>query len=257
MLTVALLTFAATNVVSFWLPDFWTLAAARVVMAAAPGVTVVTALCLVRHVFPPEWHGRGLATVQMGFTAALVLGIPAGRFIADTAGWRTTFSSSPASASWLRSWCAVVPDVPEGEGRPLRAQLGLLDRPAIVTGLLIALIWFGGYKVLYTYLSPYLVGTPGLESAAVIAVPFLFGLASMIDTQLGGRLADSSGYRAALIVTKFVHIAALAVLLLVSAMVGFAVAVLMVWSLVAWGRPRVSSSGSSPSIRTMPTPSSG
>src|SRR5690606_32354314 len=181
-------------------------------------------------------HGRGIATVQTGFTAALVLGVPAGRVIAETLGWRSTFLVLAGIGALVALLMRLaVPDVAGSATIPLTAQLGLLRRTPVVMGLLVTLVWLGGYTILYTYLSPYLVDTLRLEGSAVTVVLFFFGLASMIGTQLGGRLADKAGYRRALIVTKLAHVAALVTLPLLSSVGGAAIAALLLWSLAAWG----------------------
>lgn len=236
VLIAALGVFAATNLISYGMPDFWWIGAARIVMAASAGVTVVTALGMVRHILPADRHGRGIATVQTGFTAALVLGVPAGRVIAETLGWRSTFLVLAGIGALVALLMRLaVPDVAGSATIPLTAQLGLLRRTPVVMGLLVTLVWLGGYTILYTYLSPYLVDTLRLEGSAVTVVLFFFGLASMIGTQLGGRLADKAGYRRALIVTKLAHVAALVTLPLLSSVGGAAIAALLLWSLAAWG----------------------
>ena len=79
MLVSGLLLFAAANLVSAipgLTPSFSAFTAVRIGMAAIAGAVVVTSLSLVGRVIPGERQGSGLATVLMGFTAALVLGVP-------------------------------------------------------------------------------------------------------------------------------------------------------------------------------------
>ncbi len=98
LITAALLVFAATNLVSWLSPTLLTIMALRVVMAAATGLTVVTALSVVVRLVAPERRARAVATVIMGVTASLVLGVPTGRAIAQHWDWTTTFPLNAALA---------------------------------------------------------------------------------------------------------------------------------------------------------------
>ncbi|MCK1802617.1 hypothetical protein MTQ12_06050 [Brevibacterium sp. R8603A2] len=85
------------------------------------------------------------------------------------------------------------------------------------------------------YLTPYLLEPVGATGDTVTLVLFLFGLASLIGTQLGGANTDRRGHHVALVVTKSVHVLALLALPLFAGAVGGSIAILIIWSLAAWG----------------------
>jgi len=236
ILTVGLALFAATNLISFILPDFWSFAAVRILMAAAGGLVVVTSIASVDRVVPASLTGRGIATVQMGFTAALILGVPLGRILAEAAGWRSVLLViAVLSAISLVLVRAILPSMPGEPSATVADQLRLLGRRSVLVGLAITLLWLGGYSLAYTYLTPYLLEPVGATGDTVTLVLFLFGLASLIGTQLGGAITDRRGHHVALVVTKSVHVLALLALPLFAGAVGGSIAILIIWSLAAWG----------------------
>ncbi|WP_165771829.1 MFS transporter [Brevibacterium aurantiacum] len=228
--------FAALSAVSYLLPEFWGFAAARVVMAVSAGIIVVTSIGSVSRILPPNALGRGIATVQTGFTASLVLGVPLGRVLAEALGWRSVFLAMAVlaivSAVLVR---LLLPSMPGRPGVKLGRQLSLLGDRRVLHGLAITVLWLGGYSLVYTYLAPYMLQIAGISGGLVTLVLFLFGLASLFGTQIGGAYTDRQGFYRSLLHGKALHIVFLAVLPF-AAMVSSAAAilVLIVWSFSAW-----------------------
>lgn len=235
ILTTGFAIFAAMNLFSFFAPDYTSFTAARVIMAVAAGLIVVTSIASVSRVVPPSMTGRGIATVQMGFTASLILGVPIGRLIAEAAGWRSVFILlailAAISAILVR---LALPPLEGRAGVRLRDQLGLLRDTRVLTGLSITLLWLGGYSIAYTYLTPYLSGPVAASSLAVTLILFVFGLASLVGTHLGGRHADKRGHFHALATGKTIHVIILIAIPLMSGSVWITAAAIVVWSLSAW-----------------------
>lgn len=235
VIVAGFLVFAATNLVSFFLPDYGTFVAARIVMAIAAGLIVVTCIASVSRVLPPSMTGRGIAIVQMGFTTSLILGVPLGRLFAEAVGWRWVFlvlaGLALISTAIIR---LTLPPLPGVAGGRLADQLGHLRHRQVILGLIITLLWLGGYSLFYTYLTPYLLGPVGSSSLTVTLVLFVFGLASLVGTFFGGRHADRHSHRSALMIGKPLHVLALVALPLVSGSIWATTAVLILWSLSAW-----------------------
>lgn len=235
LLTWSFAAFAAANVLSAISPNFWIFAFLRILMAVAAGLIVVTSIASVSKVVPESMSGRGIATVQMGFTASLILGVPLGRILAESLGWRSIFVVMAILAiiaiALLRGF---LPTIEGEEGASIADQLGLLKKKTVLLGLAVTLAWLGGYSLFYTYLTPFLLNTVHASSYAVTIILFAFGLASLFGTHIGGRSADKTGHHSTLVWTKLLHVVALAVIpLLTGSVIATAVA-LIVWSLMAW-----------------------
>ncbi|MGO4372708.1 MFS transporter, partial [Paenibacillus sp. MCAF20] len=92
LLIYALAVFAAGNAIAVLLPGFGFLLASRIVLALSTGVFVVTALTVAAKLAPPEKQGSAIATLVMGFSTALIIGVPIGRVAAAAYDWKLIFA---------------------------------------------------------------------------------------------------------------------------------------------------------------------
>jgi predicted MFS family arabinose efflux permease len=108
---------------------------------------------------PPGLAGRAMAIAMAGTPLALSIGIPAGTFIGNLAGWRLTFGLLSVIALLLAGWIiAKVPDFagePETQ-RPSLAEVFLV--PGVRPVLAVTLCFVLAHNLLYTYIAPLLVG---------------------------------------------------------------------------------------------------
>jgi DHA1 family putative efflux transporter-like MFS transporter len=236
LLLLALTVFVASNVVAFVAPTYAVFFGARVVMALSAGVVIVTALNIAVKLAPTHQRAGALATVATGFTASLILGVPAGRVIAESLGWQAVFLAVAAAGvvAVVLLW-VLLPSAEGDEPVPLATQLALLRDPAVLRGLLISFFWLTGYSITYTYLTPYLLDVAGVVGSAVTWVLLVFGVASLVGSKLGGFATDRWGVGRPLLVGLGLHVLALVALALVAGpALAPLVTVLVVWSLAAW-----------------------
>ncbi|CAH0121838.1 MULTISPECIES: MFS transporter [unclassified Paenibacillus] len=227
--------FATGNILSFVLPGYGLFVAARVIMALGAGMVVVTALNIAAKIAPPGKQASAIATVVMGFTASLIIGVPLGRTVADAFGWKAVFG-------WIALFAIIamvvlffaIPRTKGDEPIPLPQQLALLKKRKVALGLLITFFWLGGYSVAYTYLSPYLLTVSGISDKLLSTVLLIFGIASLIGSKFGGFSTDRWGVRVTLIGGMTLHIIMLVLLSLVANAFAGVLAVLILWSFAAW-----------------------
>ncbi|AYB42927.1 MFS transporter [Paenibacillus lautus] len=237
LLVYSLGVFAVANLLSFALPGYIPFVIARILMAMGAGMVVVTALGIAAKIAPPGKQASSIATVVMGFTASLIIGVPLGRVVAAAFGWKSVFGL--IALLGILSMFVLHKAIPKTTGDapvPLLQQFALLKKPKVALGLAITFFWLGGYSVAYTYLSPYLLNVSGLNEQWISSALFAFGIASLIGSKFGGFSTDRWGVPLTLIGGMLLHIIALIVLTFtdagVSVMLVFAV--LVIWSLAAW-----------------------
>lgn len=237
LLVYSLGVFAVANLLSFALPGYIPFVIARILMAMGAGMVVVTALGIAAKIAPPGKQASSIATVVMGFTASLIIGVPLGRVAAAAFGWKSVFGL--IALLGILSMFVLHKAIPKTTGDapvPLLQQFALLKKPKVALGLAITFFWLGGYSVAYTYLSPYLLNVSGLNEQWISSALFAFGIASLIGSKFGGFSTDRWGVPLTLIGGMLLHIIALIVLTFtdagVSVMLVFAV--LVIWSLAAW-----------------------
>ncbi|KPV57620.1 MFS transporter [Paenibacillus sp. A3] len=238
LLVVALGIFVFANILSFVLPGFGLFVLARVMMALGAGMVVVTALDIAAKIAPEGKQASSIATVVMGFTTSLIIGVPLGRMIAAAYGWKSVFGF--IAIMGLLAIFVLYKTIPQVKGDapvPLSKQLALLKSRKVALGLSITFFWLGGYSIAYTYISPYLLKVAGLNEEVLSGTLLAFGVASLIGSKFGGYSTDKWGVSFTLTGGMLLHIAALILLSVTIALTNswlLVVAVLVLWSFAAW-----------------------
>ncbi|MBV6715370.1 MFS transporter [Paenibacillus chitinolyticus] len=227
--------FVVANVLAFILPGFAAFIGARVLMALGAGVVVVTALTVAAKIAPSGKQASAIATVIMGFTASLIVGVPLGRLVAAAYDWKTVFAG--IGALGLLAMFVLSVTIPKTEGDapvPLREQIALLKQPRIFLALSVSFFWLGGYSIAYTYISPYLLTITGMNEKMLSAALLAFGIASLAGSKIGGYSADKWGVYRTLMSGMTLHVITLLLLTLAAHSPVVVFAVLILWSFAAW-----------------------
>jgi len=235
LLLASLATFVVGNLAAVLLPGFESLIASRIVLALSTGVFVVTALTVASNMAAPGKQGSAIATLVMGFSTSLIIGVPLGRVIASAYSWKTTFGL--IGALGLLAILAIAFTIPRTDGEepvPLGKQLSLLKEPRIAVALSITFFWIAGYSIAYTYISPFLLTVTGMSEKGVSAALFAFGIASLIGSKLGGFSTDRWGVGRTLISGMTLHAAALVLLSFLAQSSTAVFLLLVLWAFSAW-----------------------
>jgi len=239
LLIFSMVLFAVSNLVAASVPNYWSLVAARVLLAFSAGLYVPNANALAGALVAPERRGRAIAIINGGITVAIALGVPLGAVIGNSVGWRMTFVGVA-----LLSTVAVVglaTGLPRGVGAgmtttTLSQRLDVLRLPGVLSTLLVTTLWaIGGYTV-YTYVAPVMAATVGLSGEKIGYVLFLWGAAAGVGLMLGGNAVDKIG--ADFVVSVCLPLTALALISLSAAGLYLTPAVALIPGLLAvvlWG----------------------
>ncbi|WP_307893144.1 MFS transporter [Bacillus swezeyi] len=235
LMIYALGLFVMGNILAFALPGYGWFIAARVIMALGAGMVVVTALTVAAKIAPEGKQGSAIATVVMGFTASLIIGVPLGRMTAEALGWKSVFGG--IALLGLIAMVIIFLTLPHTEGDkpvPLSQQLSLLKKRRVAMGLSITFFWLGGYSIVYTYLSPYLLTISGISDKLLSGVLLIFGIASLVGSKFGGYSTDRWGVSLTLAGGMILHIITLILLSFVTHSYIGVLVILILWSLAAW-----------------------
>lgn len=227
--------FVIGNILAFILPGYGLFVVARVVMALGAGMVVVTALTIAAKIAPEGKQGSAIATVVMGFTASLIIGVPLGRIISSLLGWKVIFGG--IALLGILAMIIIRASIPLIKGDkhvPLVKQLALLKKSRVAIGLAITFFWLGGYSIAYTYLSPYMLNVSGIEEKLLSGVLLIFGIASLFGSKFGGFSTDRWGVQKTLLGGMSLHIITLILLSLVTNSYISVLIILILWSFAAW-----------------------
>ena len=196
LLIGAMAAFALANLVAAAAPDYWSLVAARVLLAFSAGLYVPGANALAGAMVAPEKRGRAIAVVNGGLTLAVTLGVPLGAVIGNALGWRMTFIAvAGLSAAAL---IGLFFGLPEGVGAGMtsagfRQRIAVAKQPGMLASLLVTLLWAIGAYTVYTYVAPFMAHTVNIDGGAIGGILFLWGLSAAVGLAVGGAKADRLG----------------------------------------------------------------
>ncbi len=227
--------FIVGNAIAVLSPNYTVLMVSRMILALGTGVFVVASLTVASKLAPAGKQGSAIATLVMGFSTSLIVGVPLGRIIAASYDWKLIFAGIGLLS--LLGVVAIAKAIRETEGEapvPFRLQLALLRSPRIALALSVTFFWIFGYSIMYTYISPFLLSITGMSERAVSVGLFAFGIASLIGSKLGGFSSDKWGIRRTLLGGMLLHAAVLLLLSVFSHSAAMMFPLLMLWAFAAW-----------------------
>ena len=208
---------------------------ARMVVGAGAGVFVVIAYGTSAKLAEKGKQGAAMANIAMGFSLALVLGIPLGRLITAFWEWQTIF--------WiigiLSLLCLVVVErnIPKTRLAPpvaLKAQLSYLKQPKILSALGVTFLFFISYSLINTYIMPLLFSIRTMSEHEISTILLALGIASFIGSKLAGFLADRIGVSPTLLGSMSLYTVALVLLFLTSQSLMLTAFLLFIWMSASW-----------------------
>ncbi|MED4227518.1 MULTISPECIES: MFS transporter [Bacillaceae] len=235
LLIYTLFVFIVGNLLSVIVPGYGLFMIARIIMALSTGVAVVTVLSIAAKIAPANKKASSIATVVMGFTASLIIGVPIGRFITSTYGWKFVFIGIALLVLFVIF--IVINTIPKMNGDasiPLTRQIAMFKKPKIALALSITFFLMTGYAIIFTYLSPFLVNTVGMSDHLLSITFLVLGVASLFGSKLGGLSADKKGVIFTLKRGLLVNVTSLVVLSFISHSNIAVFIILTVWSFAAW-----------------------
>ncbi|PJN66505.1 Purine efflux pump PbuE [Paenibacillus sp. GM1FR] len=207
----------------------------RIVLGVGMGVFIVTAFSLAAKLSPRGHQASALATVTMGFSASLVIGVPIGRFIAASFDWKIIYWG--IGLLCLLAIFAVAKMIPATKNEapvPLGKQLALLKNSKITFSLCVTFFLFIGYAVFYTYITPFLNTVSPMSERALSLTLLVLGIATLIGSKLGGFMTDRLGFARTLFFGMSVNALALIMLSTIAGSYIVTFVLLMVWAIAAW-----------------------
>ncbi|MEV6978941.1 MFS transporter [Kitasatospora sp. NPDC093806] len=187
MLCVFMLLLAVANFLAAAAPDYWLVLVSRVIVGIVIGGFWSIGAGLAERLVPAASVGRATSVIFSAVPLGSVLGVPAGTFIGDLAGWRTAFVVMGAlTVGVLAMLLLVMPSLPpERTTRPsvLRGVLRSVNaRFALLLTFLTVLAHFGAY----TYVAPFLEQVTDVGPQLITVFLLVYGAAGIAGNFLGG-----------------------------------------------------------------------
>ncbi|MCR2805890.1 MFS transporter [Paenibacillus soyae] len=230
LLLFAMAAFLVGNLVSFVSDAFALLIAARVILGISSGVLMVAAFSTASKLVSPERIGSAVGTIILGFSLAMILGVPIGIKLTDWFGWQTIFLLLAIAGLIIILLMALL--LPESEGdapAPFSRQLSVLANPVILFALIYVLFREIGNSVMFTYVTAFMEEILQRSASDIAFIMLAFGIAGAVGSRLGGSAADRFGSEKVMLISIIGHIVALALLPLAIQSLPLAIGLLSLW----------------------------
>lgn len=194
VLGVALLLFAAGNLLTALAPAYWGVLAGRALAATGAGLFTPNAAAVAIAASTPERRGRALAIVFFGMSISQVVAVPIGTSLGYALGWQAAPLCGAVLA--LLALAGVVWQVPRGIAfQP--SSLGDVGRamkdPVIMGAVLVIASICTTYHGINTFMGPLFEQRAGASPGQLSVTFMLVGIGAMVATFMVGRLIDSVG----------------------------------------------------------------
>jgi predicted MFS family arabinose efflux permease len=238
-LAVAMAGLAVGTAAGGFAQGMFTLVLARALAGLFGGPATSLSFSIITDVIPVGLRGRAIGMVMGAFSAATVLGVPAGLLLAEHLGWRSTFFSvAGVGALIVIGAIFLLPPltshlVEYAKEARHTTTLDLLSRPLVRVSLVMTTAVMMSGFVLIPNISNFLHLNHGVEMGQLKFLYLLGGTGSLLASQTAGRMVDRWG---AFKVGTFGSVLVAIVVWLVFAednAIGLPIPVLFVWFMMA------------------------
>ncbi|MFD3513423.1 MFS transporter [Streptomyces sp. NPDC058657] len=230
---------AAGNLAAAWAPGYGVMVAARVLVGLGMGGVWAVAAGLAVRLVPARSVPAATSLVFSGIAVASVLGVPAGTYLGELAGWRAAFVAAAAlSLAVLLALAVLLPRLPAERALPLGGVLRLVRTPDMRTGLLVVALLVTGHFAAYTYVRPVLEAVSGAGAGTIGTLLLVYGAAGVAGNFAAGAGSARSPRRTVRVIGAALATTALLIVLLLPATGGSLIvagALMGVWGLTYGG----------------------
>jgi predicted MFS family arabinose efflux permease len=193
-------------------PTFELLVAARVVAGLFGGVLGALVLAIIGDAIPEERRGAATGKVMAAFSIASIAGIPVGLYLASKTSWHAPFYLLAGMS--LVVLALAMKFLPQLRGhltnaphqKPHVVLMNILRNKNLLWALgMVVILQLAGFTVV-PFVSPYMVANIGFAEAELSYIYLFGGLATVVTSQLAGRLADKYGKKKVFIIAAIFSI---------------------------------------------------
>ncbi|MEU0785055.1 MFS transporter [Streptomyces sp. NPDC006173] len=183
--------FVVGNVASALAPTFGTLFAARFLAGLPHGALFGVGAVVASRLVAPERAARAVSKMFLGLTVANIVGVPVCTALGQHLGWRAAYGAvAVIGLIALAALAAFVPHQPRSGQSGIRHELRAMGNRQVAMGLITAVVGFGGFFAVYSYLVPMLTHLTGISGTSITWVLALYGVGMTLGTLIAGPLTD-------------------------------------------------------------------
>jgi DHA1 family putative efflux transporter-like MFS transporter len=215
---------------SFGGSNYTILMVSRVILGLSAGLFIVVALSSVAKLVPTDKTGSAIGTIVLGFSSAMLLGVPIGIAITHWWSWQVIFMMlGLASMLVMIGMIRLLPEIEGDAPISFKQQFAVLRNPIIVSGLLISFLYNTGNSFMFTYLTPFLQNILHMSTSNIGMMMLVLGIFGVIGTRVGGLGIDKWGTARVVSCSLAVNAASLVIVTMFSASFVVGIVFLTIW----------------------------
>jgi MFS transporter, DHA1 family, inner membrane transport protein len=181
-------------------PGYISLLLARTFAGAFGGLIGAQVLAIVGDTFPYEKRGTVMGAIMTAFSAASVIGVPAGLYFAAEYSWHSPFIAIVALGIIIIVLIfKYVPDMNSHKvekkvrEKPLMLINNILANRNLLTGLTLSVVMMLGHFVVIPFFAPYMSSNVGFTEHQISYIYLVGGILTIFTGPLIGKMADKTG----------------------------------------------------------------
>ncbi len=177
--------FIVSHILSVLAWNFWILMLSRIGIAFSHAIFWSITASLTYRLAPHGKKTKALGILATGTSLAIVLGLPLGRLIGQSLGWRTTFACIALVAFVILFFLLkLLPQLPSVNAGSLKSLPLLIKRPALMGVYLLTALAITAHFTAYSYIEPFVQQIALLSGDFATITLFIFGIAGMLGSTI-------------------------------------------------------------------------
>ena len=165
--------------------NFTVLVIARVLIAISHAIFWSITASLAVRVAPINKSSQALGLLALGTSMAMILGLPLGRILGDSLGWRVTFGLIGIFAVGVGAWLyKILPLLPSKNSGSLKSLPELARNGFLMVIFLLTAIVISAHFSTYSDIEPFAKDINGFDGKFITIFLLLFGVAGIVASVL-------------------------------------------------------------------------